>query len=194
MTLTLVSGGTAGSSSIVRRLAAAAAALVLALGLSSCSFLTSFDDLSSEPAAGTLEAALDDLVSTESFADDGTEHILSGEINSRGQAVGYHSTALGDLASGEVVPGTQSAQDGHGLYKAQVVVDGTGKTSNDGYSTFFPDAWTAQQVVDAINEAYASRVSSGDGGYDGVTSGGISVHMYLDDFGLVVTAYPVMEY
>ncbi|SDD63834.1 EndoU nuclease [Sanguibacter gelidistatuariae] len=187
----------------MRRLAGAVAALVLALSLSSCSVLTSLDASPgvspSSPVeapanlAATLDEALDALASTETFTAHGTEHVLSGEINRKGAAVGYHSTALGDLAAGQILPGTASAADGHGLYEAQVSVSGTNKTSNDGYSTFFPASWTAQQVVDAINEAYGSRVSSGDGGYDGVTSGGITVHMYLDDSDLITTAYPVME-
>lgn len=193
-----------------RRLTGAVAALVLALSLSSCSVLTSLDaspgvspgspvQAPADPAApeappaASLEEALAALANTEDFTDDGTEHVLSGEINRKGKAVGYHSTALGDLAAGQVLPGTASATDGHGLYEAQVAVSGTDKTSNDGYSTFFPDSWTAQQVVDAINEAYDSRVPTGDGGYDGVTSGGITVHLYLDGSDRITTAYPVME-
>lgn len=190
-----------------RRLTGAVTAMLLALSLSSCSVLTSLDaspgvspgspvqapaDPAAPPAA-TLDEALAALANTEDFTDHGTEHILSGEINRKGAAVGYHSTALGDLAAGQVLPGTASATDGHGLYEAQVAVSGTDKTSNDGYSTFFPDTWTAQQVIDAITEAYDSRVPTGDGGYDGVTSGGITVHMYLDGSDRITTAYPVME-
>lgn len=190
----------------LQRAGAAAAALILALTLSACSFVSSLGDQgaaapqAADSAAGSgalpatpLHDALALLTGTELFSDHGAEHVLSGEINGKGQAVGFHSLALGELAAGRIVPGTASGTDAHGLYEAQVTVSGTGKAGNDGYSTFFPDAWTAQQVVDAIGEAYASRVSSGDGGLDGVTSGGITVHMYVDDEGLVTTAYPVME-
>lgn len=178
----------------------AVTALALATSLSSCSVLTSLDGSTESaqqapdaPGAATLDDALAGLGGTENLSEHGAEHILSGDINREGKAVGYHSVALGPLAAGQIVPGTAGAVDGDGLYEAQVTVSGTAKSGNGGYSTFFPDAWSAQQVVDAINEAYASRVDTGDGGFDGVTSGGITVHMYVDDLGLVTTAYPVME-
>lgn len=196
---------------VLGRLTGAILTLALALTVSACSTLTSWrDDVDGSsavtsaaptgsvvgtppPLAASLNEALGALTGTEHFTTSGVEHVLSGEINRRGAAVGYHSTALGDLAAGEVVPGTASALDSLGLYEAQVVVDGTAKSGNSGYSTFYPESWTAQEVIDAINEAYASRVTSFDDGYDGVTSGGITIHMYLDDADRIRTAYPVME-
>ncbi|MGX7417390.1 EndoU domain-containing protein [Carnobacterium gallinarum] len=43
------------------------------------------------------------------------------------------------------------------LYEAQVEVNGIPKKSNGGKSTFFPDEWSSQKVVDSINEAYVCK-------------------------------------
>ena len=41
------------------------------------------------------------------------------------------------------------------MYEATVKIGNVGKEQ---ISTFFPKAWTPQQVVDAINEAFSNKV------------------------------------
>ena len=71
-----------------------------------------------------------------------------------------------------------------GVYKAKVInpISGTVKGGNQGYSTFLPDNWTAQQKVDAMNEAYNNRIKvpGTDNVYQGVTKEGIIMEMYID--------------
>ena len=67
-----------------------------------------------------------------------------------------------------------------GVYKAKVInpISGTVKGRNQGYSTFLPDNWTAQQKVDAMNEAYNNRkpVENTRNTYEGII-----MEMYIDE-------------
>lgn len=50
-----------------------------------------------------------------------------------------------------------------------------------------------KNVVDAINEAYNERVHIAGNTYEGLTSKGIVIHMYLDDQDKIITAFPIYE-
>ena len=76
---------------------------------------------------------------------------------------------------------------------AKVIVDGVKKTSNRGYSSFYPEDMSPQEVVDAINQAYDNRELIGDGLYAGLCDAGFEIDMALTDDGRIITAYPVME-
>lgn len=64
-----------------------------------------------------------------------------------------------------------------------------------GSSTFFPEHWTPQQVVDAINEAYANKIlqPGSVNVYIGKSSGGMKIKMRLSADGKITTAFPMME-
>ena len=71
-------------------------------------------------------------------------------------------------------------------------ISGTVKGGNQGYSTFLPDNWTAQQKVDAMNEAY-NNMSLEPGSrniYEGTTKEGIKIQMIIRN-NKVITAYPL---
>src|SRR5699024_10855350 len=104
------------------------------------------------------------------------EHILKGEINRNGQAVGYHYEGLPD-AEGEVIKGSKSPTNENGVYEAKVKVNDTEKESNQGKSTFFPKGWDTQDVVDAINEVYGYRTNINGNTYAVVTNDAIVVLM-----------------
>ena len=65
------------------------------------------------------------------------------------------------------------------------------KTSNGGKSSFFPDEWTAQEVVDAINEAYEDRNFITGNTYEGFSSEGTLISMYLDQNDQIISAFPI---
>ena len=77
---------------------------------------------------------------------------------SKGKATGYHYTRVSD-SKGEVISGTQSEKDEHGVFTGDVKVSGVKK---NGFSSFYPEEWSPQQVVDAINEAYTDALSDPD--------------------------------
>src|SRR5690625_736830 len=134
--------------------------------------------------------AISDLENTEHFRNGALEHILEGELNGRGQAVGFHYDGL-PTKKGEVIAGTETEPNEYGVYEAKVEVSGVEKASNSGKSSFFPDEWSAQQVVDAINEAYEDRNFMTGNTYEGFTSEGVLISMYLDQNDKIISAFPI---
>lgn len=131
-----------------------------------------------------------DLKNTENFKEGALQHIFLGEINPRGKAVGFHYEEM-QGTKGKVVAGTVSTPDKYGVYKAEVeITDG----SRHGYkmSSFFPKAWTAQEVVDRVNEAFVSRKLVTGNLFEGKTKDGITIQMYMDN-NKIVTAFPIYE-
>ncbi|MDK0901563.1 minor capsid protein [Clostridium perfringens] len=136
---------------------------------------------------------LDRLKHTENFASkDAIKHILEGEINRRGNPVGFHMENMPNRL-GEIIPGTKSTIDSNGVYEARIVINNIEKRF---ISTFYPEKLTPQQIVNAINEAYDNRKQIGNPAskkYNGITSYGFEINMYLDDNNKIKTAYPLKQ-
>ena len=142
--------------------------------------------------AGYTMADVKALQNTENFAKKTLEHIFDGTINSKGNATGYHYTRITD-SKGEVIEGTESQKDRHGVFTAKVKVNGVKK---NGFSSFYPEDWTPQQVVDAVNEAYDSALSDPSNPHGSLWigySGDLEIDMYLDGSKKITTAYPIYE-
>lgn len=147
---------------------------------------------SSDITTPEISQTVEDLQHTEHFSKGSLVHIFHGEINKKGAAVGYHSESMEDTP-GEVIEGTRNSPDEHGVYTAQVTVNGVKKSGNKGYSSFFPKDWTPQQVVDAINQAYDNRVFDSGNTYLGETEEGMLVQMYLTTQDKIISAFPIQE-
>ena len=147
---------------------------------------------SSQTSGSYTMADVKKLKNTGHFAKNTLEHIFDGTINSKGKATGYHYDGISD-SKGSIIAGTESKPDEHGVYTAKVEVDGVKK---NGFSSFYPDDWTPQQVVDAINEAYDYATSS-KGIRDGDLwigyAGDLEINMYLNNSKQITTAYPIYE-
>ena len=166
--------------------------LLIAIVLTSCDLSIVdelLDDSSQEQGEITL---IDDLQDVDYFRQGALAHILEGELNGKGQATGFHYDHL-PTKKGEIIDGTETPSDKNGVYEAQVKVEEVEKTSNRGFSTFFPDTWDTQDVVDAINEAYDTKEHLTGNTYEGLTDEGISVQMYLDQENKIISAFPVYE-
>lgn len=150
----------------------------------------SIGELENQPADGLSMIGIDELKDTDHFRKGALEHILEGELNGRGQAVGFHYDGL-PTKKGKVIQGTETKPNAHGVYEAKVEVSGVAKTSNGGKSTFFPKEWDAQEVVDVINEAYETRMLKTGNTYEGLTTDGQIVRMYLDQDEKIISAFPV---
>ena len=132
------------------------------------------------------------LENTAIFAKNALEHIFDGTINSKGKATGYHYSMVTD-SKGSIIEGTRSETDDHGVFTAKVKVNDVKK---NGFSSFYPESWTPQQVVDAINEAYESALSSPNNPYGELWigfSGDLEIDMYLNNQKKITTAYPIYE-
>ena len=132
------------------------------------------------------------LKNTEHFAKNTLEHIFDGTINGKGKATGYHYSMIAD-SKGKIIDGTRSNTDKNGVFTAKVEVNGKKK---NGFSSFYPESWSPQQVVDAINTAYDDALNDSGNpqgslwvGY----SGDIEIDMYLNSNKQITTAYPVYE-
>ena len=131
---------------------------------------------------------LDKLKHTENFASiKAIKHILEGEINRRGKAVGFHMENM-PTRKGNIIENTRSAVDENGIYKAKVVINGIRKQAQ---SSFFPTKMIPQQIIDAINEAYNRKNKISENKYSGKTSYGFEIIMYLDSNDKIITAYPI---
>lgn len=132
--------------------------------------------------------------SREVFADPKKiSHILKGDNKKNGDGSGFHHLPSRRDGNTYIIEGTKTKPNKYGVYEAQVVVNGQPKWDNNGVSTFFPDKWDEQQVVDAINEAYKSKSHARGNIYTGTTKDGLQINIALDKDGKILTAYPVYK-
>ncbi|WP_420535070.1 EndoU domain-containing protein [Brevibacillus formosus] len=122
--------------------------------------------------------------STQSFRTNAQAHILQGSNGG-----GFHWLA-GSNGTARIVPGTKSSVNRFGVYEAQVEFNGVLKSGNNGKSTFFPDNWTRDQVINGINEAFSNKALVQGNTYRGTTSSGMVIEMYLDSAGKIISAFP----
>lgn len=137
-------------------------------------------------------ADISNLQNTDYFAPGTIEHIFDGTINKKGRATGYHYTLVAD-SKGEIIDGTRSEPDKNGVFTARVTVSGVEKTA---FSSFYPESWTPQQVVDAINVAYEDAMTDTKNPQGQLWIGhyqDIEIDMYFDDTRHITTAYPVYQ-
>jgi len=135
---------------------------------------------------------IEKLKGTGNFADNAIEHIFDGTINKKGEATGYHYDPVTD-SKGSIIKGTKSEPDDHGVYTAKVKVSGKKK---NGFSSFYPDDWTPQQVVDAINQAYDDALADSSNPHGELWigyAGDLEIDMYLNNNKKITTAYPIYE-
>ena len=149
----------------------------------------------SQPVVEIKTYSMDDLANlkhTENFTEKSKIHIFEGDINKKGQSGGYHYDMV-EGTSGNIIEGTKgSVLNDAGVYEAKVEVNGTPKKANGGYSTFFPDHMSPQEVVDAINEAYSNKVLAHGNKYIGKSSNGLKIGMYIrESDGKIISAFPM---
>ena len=154
--------------------------------------------MGSQPVVEIKSYNMDDLAKlqhTENFTEKSLIHIFEGDLNKKGRAGGYHYDMI-EGTSGSIIEGTKSSVlNDAGVYEAKVEVNGIPKKGNEGYSTFFPDRMSPQEIVDAINEAYSNKIYQGGsrGVYVGNSKEGIIIRMVLTDDRKIITAYPTVS-
>ena len=134
-----------------------------------------------------------DLKNTQNFRPGALKHILEGEVNGKGNAVGFHYKGMSS-SKGKTISGTKTTLNEVGVYEAKVEVNGIPKVNNGGRSTFFPDTWSPQEVVDAINEAFKNKqfVEGTRNTYIGKLSNGMKIQMFIDSTtNKIISAFPV---
>lgn len=125
-------------------------------------------------------------------------HVITGEINKNGKAVGFHSRSGGHDPAGANMIKVLKGPNAKGIYTGQVTLcNGAGWTAKNGFSSFFPDSWTQDQVVQKIIEAHAAAGSPKTGKFSGKVDG-ITIEGYMCNEGQancpkgnINTAYPL---
>ncbi|GHU44338.1 hypothetical protein FACS1894193_12610 [Bacilli bacterium] len=129
------------------------------------------------------------LKSTNNFKDNTANHILGGEVNKKGKAVGYHTE--NNFHDGlDVKLSNVTAPDEFDVYKANVTINGTLKT---GESTLFPKEWSNQKIIDEINIAYENKIPDPKNNrtdrFVGTASNGMDIKFQIKN-GKISSAYP----
>ena len=130
------------------------------------------------------------------------KHIFNGEVKEssagkgrkRLDATGYHTEVIKN-AEGKIISGTKSFPDKNGIYQGQVTVNGVRKRTNNGLSTFFPENWSPQHIINSINHAYTTRKALNASGSIcfGTSKEGIKMKMRINPNGKIASVYPIME-
>lgn len=168
-------------------------ALVLA-GISTfvSSLLTRLNSIKVTPKTYD-QSYLDNLENTENFDHNSKalDEIFKGQTRYDGSGKGYHYNQIEDTP-GRIIDGTKTEPNEFGSYKAKVEVGGSPKTIHDGYSTFFSEDRSPQEIVNMINEAYGNRthVPGTRNTYTGITNDGMEITMYLNRDGKIIDAFP----
>src|SRR5699024_12107513 len=110
------------------------------------------DELVQSDINNKKETTITELIETENFKSNALEHILEGELNYKGQAVGFQYSQL-ESKKGEIINNSQTELDENEVYEAKVRIKDVNKTSNNGKSTFYPDKWDTQDVFEPMIEA-----------------------------------------
>lgn len=115
------------------------------------------------------------------FGPNAMEHIFHGNISKKGGS-GYHHQSMMSQATLSNI----STPNQYGVYKATVTINGKSK-----FSTFFPDSWNRTEVINAIKEVYSGVKINGKGWYQGKTSQGMEIKMWINENNQIETAFPL---
>ena len=121
-------------------------------------------------------------------------HIFHGEINKRGRAVGFHHQGSIDHHGKARVTQIVDQPNRYGVYTAKVeIYDSSRKLwiEKSPLSSFFPDAWSKNQVMKAIKFAYKNKYLTRGKYWEGIWMNGMKIGGYIDDLGNITTAYPI---
>ena len=120
-------------------------------------------------------------------------HIDYGEINRYGEAVGYHHRLNGVDPPGARVQRIVQPPDATGVYRARVALrdPATGAwIDKKAPSTFFPDAMSDDQIVEAVLAAFQAGSRRGDGQFIGASGRGFAIEGWFRN-GRIDAAYPL---
>ena len=128
-----------------------------------------------------------------------TEHILDGEINPHGKAVGFHHRPGGSDPPTSHLDQVTGGPNASGIYVGKVQVFDPAKNiwvQKKAKSSFYPDNMSPAEIEQAIQTSYEDAVAKGEvlpnGKFEGESGKGFSIGGYAKD-GKIATAYPIFE-
>ena len=120
-------------------------------------------------------------------------HIDYGEINRHGEAVGYHDRLDGVDPLYPRAERIVQPPDANGVYRARVALrdPATGDwIDKKAPSTFFPDAMSDDEVIEAVLAAFETGRRHSDGHFIGASGRGFAVEGWYQN-GRINAAYPL---
>lgn len=117
-------------------------------------------------------------------------HIFEGEINRKGKPTGFHSRPGGNDPQSAKVVRIQDGPNSAGVYTATIAVK-DGNQWKEKFSSFFPDSFSADQVIEAIIHAYNQSSNKKKQPWQGPSGYGFTIQGYTTSRGGINTAFPV---
>lgn len=79
-----------------------------------------------------------------------------------------------------------------GVYKGDIYLNGHLAKAG---STFFPESWSATQVIDAINQAFGNikEIDNITNSVIGISDSGIRIRFFLDSVGNILSAFQIFD-
>ena len=122
------------------------------------------------------------------------EHIFHGEINGRGNAVGFHyEGSIGHINKARIGQIT-ALPNSQGIYRAKIEVFNPRTNSwvaKNAPSTFFPKTWSKLRVITEVKEAYCNGTVLPNGKFTGISNTGVKIEGWVTSTGNINTAYPI---
>ena len=119
-------------------------------------------------------------------------HVFEGEVNRSSEPVGFHARPGGEDPPGARVARLRDAPNRFGVYTAEVEIwdadDGRWETK---FSSFFPDALSRDEVLEAILHAYRESPNPRARPFDGPSGLGFRIQGYTSGRGGINTAFPI---
>jgi hypothetical protein len=108
------------------------------------------------------------------------------------KVIGYRLEAV---KAENVRVAVRQPEDGRGIYRAMVYLNGVKRRVKNRNSSFFPRVWTKDKVIGAIFEAYQNKVvrEISQSEYVGKASDGMNIVLWLDADGKVFDAMPLSD-
>lgn len=117
-------------------------------------------------------------------------HIFEGEINRKNSPVGYHSRPGGVDAEGARIVRIRDKPNQYGVYTATIAIR-DGSQWKEKFSSFFPDTMSADEVIDAVLNAYRKSSNPKSQPWRGPSGLGFSIEGYTSSRGGINTAFPI---
>ena len=117
-------------------------------------------------------------------------HIFDGEINRRGEPVGFHARPGGQDPAGARLIAIRDRPNPEGVYTASIEILDKDQWKQK-FSSFFPDRLSRNEVLQIILHAYANSPDPDAQPFEGPSGLGFAIQGYTSARGGINTAFPV---
>lgn len=122
------------------------------------------------------------------------QHILWGEINKSGRAVGGHFYGAIERGTLRIRPNTKVEERDFDIIRAFIDIRGDDGQwiQKSAKTTFFPRNWSENDVLNAVSRAFRNKKFVGDNEFHGASGSGFDIRMHLKTDGSdeIITAFP----